>query len=79
MSTPIGQEWLKRHYNLTSFTLTHASFIGSSPNIELTSKGNVEETFVSFLRIPEEDSVTLVYESPAGRPANEATRRWKLI
>ncbi len=44
---PAGQEWLKRRFNLSSFSLTHASFIGTSHSIELTSGGNVEETFGS--------------------------------
>jgi hypothetical protein len=45
MSEPAGQEWLKRKYALTDFTTTHASFIGTSHSIELTSRGNVEETY----------------------------------
>lgn len=42
---PAGQEWLKRRFNLSDFTLTHASFIGTSHSAELTSRGNVEETY----------------------------------
>src|SRR6218665_939823 len=95
MSTAAGYDWLKRHYNLADFTLTHASFIGTSHQIELTSKGNVEETFhpnyavgqtplehvefglkyddlnLEFLkevfsRIPEEEFVKRINESPSG-------------
>jgi hypothetical protein len=42
---PAGQEWLKNRFKLSNFNLTHSSFIGTSHTIELTSRGNVEETF----------------------------------
>jgi len=47
-----GLEWLKRKFNLIEFTLTHASFIGTSHLIELTSGGNVEETFGAKYAVP---------------------------
>ncbi len=51
-SSPAGSEWLKRQFNLTEFTLTHSSYIGTSNLIELTSRGNVEETFGSKYSVP---------------------------
>ena len=51
-TSPAGLEWLKRKFNLVEFTLTHASFIGTSHLIELTSRGNVEETFGAKYAVP---------------------------
>jgi len=42
---PAGSQWLKEHYNLSRYFLTHSSYIGSNDSIELTSKGNVEQVF----------------------------------
>lgn len=42
--TPIGGEWLKKHFNLTHL-LTHSSYIGSNDSLELTLKGNVEQVY----------------------------------
>lgn len=50
---PVGFEWLKRHFDLSYFTLTHSSFIGSNSFIELTSKGNVEQAYGSKYRVSE--------------------------
>src|SRR4051812_6525957 len=40
-----GSQWLKEHYNLSAFTLTHSSYIGSNNSIDLTSKGTVEQVY----------------------------------
>lgn len=40
-----GYQWLKDHYKLSGYTLTHSSYIGNNPSVELTSKGNVEEVY----------------------------------
>ncbi len=42
---PAGNQWLKEHYNLSNYTLTHSSYIGNNESIELTTKGNVEQVF----------------------------------
>jgi Fic family protein len=42
---PAGYQWLKEHFNLKQFQLTHCSFIGTNPSIELTSKGNIEQVY----------------------------------
>jgi Fic family protein len=40
-----GSQWLKEHYHLTAFTLTHSSYIGSNDSIQLTSTGNIEQIY----------------------------------
>src|SRR5437870_1686406 len=42
---PVGSLWLKEHFNLLHHNLTHSSYIGSKPSIELTSKGNIEQVY----------------------------------
>lgn len=42
---PVGSQWLKDHYKLAQFALTHASYIGSNPSLELTSKGNIDQVY----------------------------------
>lgn len=42
-----GCQWLKDYFKLSGYILTHSSFIGSNPHVELTSKGNVEEIYGS--------------------------------
>jgi hypothetical protein len=42
---PVGSQWLKQHYNLSHYLLTHSSYIGSNESLELTSKGNVEQIY----------------------------------
>src|SRR5215203_2198831 len=42
---PAGSTWLQEYFKLKRHVLTHSSFIGHSHSIELTSKGNVEETY----------------------------------
>jgi Fic/DOC family len=51
-TNPVGSEWLKRRFNLIEFTLTHSSYIGTSNLVELTSRGNVEETFGAKYAVP---------------------------
>jgi hypothetical protein len=51
-NSPAGLEWLKRRFNLVEFTLTHSSFIGTSNHVELTSRGNIEETFGAKYAVP---------------------------
>ncbi|MGV8138547.1 MAG: Fic family protein [Mangrovibacterium sp.] len=40
-----GSQWLKEHYHLSGFVITHSSYIGSNESIELTSKGTVEQVY----------------------------------
>ena len=42
-----GNLWLKEHFQLNEYSLTHSSFIGSNDSIELTLKGNVEQVYGS--------------------------------
>ena len=42
---PLGGEWLKEYYKLDRYSLTHCSFLGSNPYMELTSTGNIEQTY----------------------------------
>lgn len=42
---PVGSQWLKEHYGLSNFILTHSSYIGSTETIELSSGGNVEQVY----------------------------------
>lgn len=51
---PVGNEWLKKHFDLMHFTFTHSSFIGSNSSVELTSKGNVEQTYGLKYRVSED-------------------------
>lgn len=44
-SRPAGNQWLKEHYGLSRFSLTHSSYIGNNESIELTSKGNIEQVY----------------------------------
>ncbi len=40
-----GNLWLKEHYRLDGYSLTHSSYIGSNNSIVLTSKGNIEQVY----------------------------------
>lgn len=42
---PAGSQWLKEHYKLSGYSLTHSSYIGNNASIELTSKGNVVQVY----------------------------------
>ena len=54
---PIGSQWLKEKFKLHDHILTHASFIGSSHTIELTSRGNVEEVYRSHYSVVRDEPV----------------------
>jgi len=45
VAKPAGSQWLKEHYKLSGYSLTHISFIGNNASIELTSRGNVEQVY----------------------------------
>jgi hypothetical protein len=53
----IGSQWLKERYKLPNYNLTHCSYIGSNPSIELTSKGNVEQVYGTGYRVSVEDAL----------------------
>jgi hypothetical protein len=40
-----GNQWLRSHYNLSDFSLTHCSYIGSNDSVKLTSKGTIEQVY----------------------------------
>lgn len=40
-----GSQWLKEYYALSGYALTHSSYIGNNPSVELTSKGNIEQVY----------------------------------
>jgi hypothetical protein len=42
---PAGSTWLQKHFNLNRHILTHSSYIGHNPSIELTSEGKVEQVY----------------------------------
>ncbi|GGB18604.1 Fic family protein [Puia dinghuensis] len=42
---PVGGQWLKEHFNLVNYTLTHSSYIANNASIRLTSKGNIEQDY----------------------------------
>ncbi|MDB5229768.1 MAG: Fic family protein [Chitinophagaceae bacterium] len=42
---PAGAQWLKEHFKLDRFSLTHSSYIGNNDSIELTSRGNIEQVY----------------------------------
>ncbi len=54
MPVPAGSQWLKEHYHLSRYSLTHCSYIGV-PSIELTSKGNIEQLY-GFKYAPQDGS-----------------------
>jgi len=41
----VGSLWLKEHYRLNLYSLTHSSYIGSNDSIAHTSKGNIEQVY----------------------------------
>lgn len=45
MITPAGAEWLKQHFNLVDYGLTHRSYIGTRNKIEIAPDGCVEQTY----------------------------------
>ncbi len=51
ISTPIGSSWLKERFSLSQFALTHSSYIGSNPSVEVTSKGNIYQVYGSRYKV----------------------------
>ncbi len=45
MENVLGSAWLREHYKLNQFILTHISAIGSRMKVETDENGNVEQTF----------------------------------
>src|SRR5258708_477875 len=41
----VGGQWLKEHYNLVNYTMTHCSYIADNPAIRVTAKGNIEQDY----------------------------------
>ncbi|PWV49063.1 Fic family protein [Chitinophaga sp. S165] len=54
---PAGSQWLKEKYNISGYTLTHCSFIGSNNAIEITNRGNIEQTYTKKYAPSEDMSV----------------------
>lgn len=46
-----GSQWLKEQLLLSQFALTHSSYIGNNPSIEITSKGNIEQVYGAKYRV----------------------------
>lgn len=42
---PAGNEWLKQYFQMHNYSFSHSSYIGNNHSIELTSKGNIDETY----------------------------------
>lgn len=42
---PVGSLWLKEHYQLNRYSLTHCSYIGNNESIEVNNKGHIEQTY----------------------------------
>ncbi len=45
VTKPAGSLWLKEHYHLDRYTLTHSSYLGNNGSIEITAKGNIEQVY----------------------------------
>ena len=45
INVPVGNLWLKQHFKLTKFNLTHHSFIGSRDKIEFNQDSKIVEIF----------------------------------
>lgn len=43
----IGGQWLKERFNMVNYTMTHASYISAGADLRVTSKGNIEQNFVT--------------------------------
>lgn len=46
-----GSQWLKEQLLSPQFALTHSSYIGNNPSIEITSKGNIEQVYGAKYRV----------------------------
>ena len=58
---PAGSLWLKQHYELEKYTLTHNSYIGSNNSIELTRKGYIDQIYGAKYA-PDRDTAVLHLE-----------------
>lgn len=52
---PAGSLWLKEKYQLSRHILTHSSYIGNNPSVEVTSKGNIDQVYGPKYRVAAED------------------------
>ncbi len=50
-SQPAGSQWLKERLFLPQYVLTHSSYIGNNPSIEVTSVGNIEQVYGAKYRV----------------------------
>jgi Fic family protein len=53
---PVGGEWLKEHFKLPQYTLTHSSYIADNAAISITSKGNIEQHYGIKYAVTVEDN-----------------------
>jgi Fic family protein len=51
----VGGQWLKEQYNLVNYTMTHSSYIGGNPDMTVTSKGNIDQTYPRTYAVKEEN------------------------
>jgi hypothetical protein len=42
---PAGFQWLKDHFQLSGHQLTHSSYIGNTPSLEVMSAGNIRQVY----------------------------------
>jgi Fic family protein len=52
---PVGSLWLKERFLLDRHTLTHSSYIGSNPSMEVTSKGNIDQVYGPGYRLDKDE------------------------
>lgn len=45
LNKSVGSLWLKEHYRLDRYSLTHCSYIGNNESVEVTSKGHIEQIY----------------------------------
>lgn len=54
MEKPAGNLWLQQHFGLQQYPLTHRSYIGTHPKIELFSTGEVDEIYRARYAVKED-------------------------
>ena len=54
---PVGSLWLKERFLLDRHTLTHSSYIGSNPSMEVTSKGNIDQVYGPGYRLDKDETL----------------------
>jgi len=42
---PIGSTWLKQHYQLSNFKLSHESYLGTRSKVEILQDGTIKDTY----------------------------------